>query len=620
MHAVVIPCPHCGKELKLKDRSLIGKKGKCPSCTRTFRLEEPEDPDEVQMELVQPAAPAVSAQPPGTFEGFEAPVPIPVASAGGVDRLKELRRKNRQRRNRGILIGGLMACAIAATFWYVRDVQRKQRLADLAATAKPKPQQDEQYTSEIKRLQDNDQRFSVMSPTQGGPIALNFMPAGARVIVNLHPAFLWTPGSKGEEFRYCLGTPLNNWLEAHIRTIANFEPAEIERMMICLIPGERHKPPEVAALVRLVQAPPRFEMIKKFQVGEQLNPGFKPEVYFCSGKRAIIYVDEQTFAVGPERAVQEMTDAINQNALTDIEIERLLLQTDRDRHLTMIFDPTLLRVEQEAWFPENVLPALNYGLDWVGDDIKAVAWSLHVGDRFHSQLTMRHDRATPSTTVQKKVQKRLDELPKQILSMVEMMDPREVGKRRVIGRFPAMTKVFAMATEGGIGANQEVRFNTVLDERAAPNLALGTILAWDESTRTDFNRSRTPATTVAANPRNAALTLEQKLQLKIEIDFRRTPLQDAFQFIEDESGISFFLDGDGGLKNAGITKNVPQTMTLGEVTVLEALLALLQGKGITKPEDFNGVLVLVKDPAADRFTLTSVAFATDNGMTPYVLK
>ena len=43
MASMQIPCPECGSILKLPDRSLLGKKGRCPSCRHTFVLAEPEE-------------------------------------------------------------------------------------------------------------------------------------------------------------------------------------------------------------------------------------------------------------------------------------------------------------------------------------------------------------------------------------------------------------------------------------------------------------------------------------------------------------------------------------------------------------------------------------------------
>ena len=71
MAALQIACPKCGKTLKLPDRSLLGRKGKCGKCGHSFILDEP---DEVQLELAEPTA----SQPPvGTSPRW---VPDPAAA------------------------------------------------------------------------------------------------------------------------------------------------------------------------------------------------------------------------------------------------------------------------------------------------------------------------------------------------------------------------------------------------------------------------------------------------------------------------------------------------------------------------------------------------------------
>lgn len=44
---IVIPCPDCGYELKLPNKSLLGHKARCPLCSNKFTLELPEEPEPV---------------------------------------------------------------------------------------------------------------------------------------------------------------------------------------------------------------------------------------------------------------------------------------------------------------------------------------------------------------------------------------------------------------------------------------------------------------------------------------------------------------------------------------------------------------------------------------------
>src|SRR5437660_5224194 len=42
MAALDIPCPKCGRLLRLPDRALLGRKGRCAKCGHRFILQEPE--------------------------------------------------------------------------------------------------------------------------------------------------------------------------------------------------------------------------------------------------------------------------------------------------------------------------------------------------------------------------------------------------------------------------------------------------------------------------------------------------------------------------------------------------------------------------------------------------
>ncbi|MBD3673768.1 MAG: hypothetical protein HUJ26_09620 [Planctomycetaceae bacterium] len=619
MPVVVIPCPHCGQELKLKDRSLIGKKGKCPKCAEVFRLEEPEE-EEVELELVAPAPEsattgASSATAAPEAQTFTPPVTAPTIESGGVERMKELRRKNKKRRNFQIVVGGLIAVVLAGVIFYVKAEREKLAAAKAEAEA---PKRNSAYDAQVAENKANMDSLANAAPTKGGPITLHYIPSGARVIVNLHPAAFWEQKSLAEEFRFCLG-PIGTWLESRITELTKFEPRQIDRLQICLIPGLRNELPQVAAYVELVEEQSPATLIKLFP-GDRIND-YSPAIYL-TGDQCFIHIDDQKFAVGPADYAQEMADAIDVNAITDQDIETLLLKTDQDRHLSILFDPKILRLEQSSWFPENAGPVLNHFLDWLGDDVKTAVWSVHLDGEFHQELILRNDAAALPSSVERKLSQRLDELPERILSAVSKMNPQQVGPRKIIGRFPAMTKVLAMATSSG-SESRSIQFTTVLNDRAAPNLALGSLLTWDESTRTDFNQSAGPATTVASNEPEKELTLEEKLQKQIEVDFRRMPLQDAFAYIADEAEIKMEIEGDA-LKLAGFTQNMPQTFAYKQISVAKALLAIINGEGNTIIKDSitkgTGKIGLYLDDTGQGFVIATEKFIADQGKTPYSLK
>jgi hypothetical protein len=102
-----------------------------------------------------------------------------------------------------------------------------------------------------------------------------------------------------------------------------------------------------------------------------------------------------------------------------------------------------------------------------------------------------------------------------------------------------------------------------------------------------------------------------KLKTEVEADFNRTPLQDALKFIADKCEIEIEIDGDA-LKAAGYTKNIPHTLTLGKVTGLEAIGAMLK-----KYEKERVPMVLVIQDDEKNALITTTEFAKKNDQTPF---
>ncbi len=113
--------------------------------------------------------------------------------------------------------------------------------------------------------------------------------------------------------------------------------------------------------------------------------------------------------------------------------------------------------------------------------------------------------------------------------------------------------------------------------------------------------------------------VRQKLEKRIDINFKRTPLQEAFAFVGDEIGVAIELDVDA-LKAAGYTRNMPQTILSERITGLDAIGKLVENYQVSKrPEqsiviviDQGGKEVLVTTQAAcDKLKLNSHKFQAD---------
>ena len=658
MASMQIPCPECGSVLKLPDRSLLGKTGRCPSCRHTFVLAEPE---EVELQLADtPAeetprqgtsarwvsdeaevAPGDEAREAGqraeAAEEAQTVPPVPESPAVGVggfpvfddsatttpsrktksrSRSKKVSQQKDKRRRGGpspaVIVGsaiiGLAVIGVGVTWLRsgsgVRDAVTKTKAA--AAPADPDGNATGSGASEPDSIS-----MASADPADPGqsahPIRLDMVPAGVSIVINVRPDALWAEESPGEELRFCLG-PLGEWAGKQIKTLCRFPPEEIEEAMICLMLGQRGEPPEVAVVLRLKEAQKPSTLLEKFP-GPRSDDYSYP-VYLGETHCYLRGSDAKTVAIGPLDRVEEMASAVRQPAVTSTGIEQILPLTSRDKLLTVVFEPRDARNFQEVLVSETVSPVFNLVLDWFDDEeIETVAWSIDIdrkGDEFESEILLRnhhsHNSIVTPGRLERSVQKRLGSLPVEMMYAVEKMRPKQVGAYRLISRFPALMSAYVFGTVTAVG-DRHVQLRTRLPERAAPNIALAALLTWDESTRTDFS---------AAVPRRVVPgktlpeTVAGRLGIKIEVDFRRTPLQEAVKFVGEEIQVPFEIDGDA-LKLSGYTKNMPQTMTKADSAkaVLNEIMKKYKG------------MVIVVDEGKKRITLMTQAAAEKLGLKPF---
>lgn len=649
--SIQIPCPKCGRELKIPDRSLLGRKGKCPKCAHTFVLEEPPI---VDLELVDSdldrnvltqvkssseartrggsrettaseiagstsdleSAPAVATHsvklPESPLQNEFSVAPEFVAldqivkPKGAAARLKELQTKNRRRRNMGLAVAGGILLAVGAVVMFAPQFAARNQGAKV----------DPSETSSKPLVQvagsESDSAVSLSgSPTKGKPIELQYIPFGTQIVLNIRPADLWAKESLGEELRYCV-PPVAKLIEATLDDLFQRKPEQVEELLICLLPGMRGSMPDIAAVAHMVEDQKRSQLIEQF--GERVDTYSQP--VYVSRDRAYMIVDQKTLAVCPKSQAQEMVQAITDRHPVE-QIDPLLHFTDRDRHITAIFTPLTLSL-QETWFPENVRPFVKNSIEWLGEQVETVSWSIHLtDDQFYSEILLRGKNAASKNSAKKlenEFRDKLNQLAESLVPQFQRMNPRELGKRMVIGRVPAMVEVFSMATSTHTGP-QHVQLVTSLPDRAAPNLALGTLLAWDESTRTDFTKA------VAKPVTNDGPALPEKLadrlKMKIDVDFRRTPLNEAFSFIGGEIKTTFDVDGDG-LKSGGFTKNIAQVFKMDGARVQDIILKIFEdSKGVNQPPDKT--LVIVLDETSRTITVTTLAVANAKKLSPYDL-
>jgi predicted Zn finger-like uncharacterized protein len=604
MSTLNIPCPKCGSVLKIRDRNLLGRKGKCPKCSHTFVLEESE---EVALELAptpaggwKPQTPAAASAPFPQIQTAPAPGPIvAVPDTGGVGRLRERQKQNAKRKWLNLAIGLFVLAAAGGTGYFAwvnqPPVTGKGQPAGHASATSPGSSSANASAAGGSDL--------MASPTKGEPILLEMVPAGPRVILHLRPADLWEPEQLREDFRLCLG-PFGQFLEAQIKALCLRPPQDIEEVLFAWIPGQRGTPPDLTTIVRLKQEAKKSELLEALG-GERIETYGRP--VYVNNDRAALILDLKTYALGPASMAEEMVSSVGGQNPLPAGVEDLIRKTDRTRHITLLFEPTAVLIDKEFLAPTNAQTLLTECMDWFGDDAETVMWSMHLDpDRFFSEVLIRSMSGIRPATLEERMKDKLNHLGNELLAAVKFMQPAEVGKRQVIGRVPAMAKVYAMATLSAHDG-RHVRFVTPLPGKAAPNLAVGTLLTWFESTQTDFTRKLAP--TPSAAPTSLPKTVAERLKQKLDIDFRRTPLQEAFAYIADETKVTIDIDGDA-LKLSGYTQNMPQTFKLDKAPATQAIQEILK--------NYDKMCIVV-DETKGQVTVSTYPVAEQKGLTPFKL-
>lgn len=616
--SLIITCPACQRELKIHDRRMLGRKGKCPKCQHVFVMEEPpevvlEAVDETQAaEPIRSANPvAAQAQPmaqpmthpagfPGAFPGLDVePTSI---------RSMKSKRKPKSLVNR--LVGPILALAVVAGGAAVAYVSFGSSAVGKPAAFSPNPAELQPAVNLTATTPVTAPKFTIDSiefqpPTTKQPLVLRYVPAGTRVIVHLRPADLWKANTLEEEVRYSLG-PIAEFAAAQIKLYSGVEPANVEQATFCLIPTQRGMAPSVAAVFTFVEPIKKSDFLEKY--GGQRDDTNGYPIYLTDKLGYLLSSDAKTMAIAPIELAPEMAQASTNPNPTIGGIEELLPLLDSSRQMTVVFEPLAVRLDAEFLVPAPARPMLDKMLDWLGDDVEAAAWSLHLSEKgLFSHMWLRNSNVIQPNRLAKLIDQKLDALPQIFLSAVQSMSPREMGKRQLIGRFPAMARAFSMASRTKVGSHH-VEVITPLPERAAPNLALAALLAWDESTRTDFSRKPAAQTMAQTNAPAAGPKLPEALSKVIDVDFRRTPLQEAFAYVADELKIAIDIDGDA-LKLSGYTKNMPQEFQLNQVSANKALAEIL--KKYDK-------MCLVIDQKQNRVLVTTYPVAETQKLTPYV--
>lgn len=661
MPSISIPCPACKATLKLPDNSLIGKKAKCPKCSHRFVLALPEE-EEVPLQLadipVLPLAPRMGTSarwvpddiPVAPMLPNPLPAPVlPVASAGSrpasasepavasplAEGLPDILAfspgssqstptaeldfatspaaplrtaqkpsvKKRRRGNKAGLIAMAVVTVLVAGGGYAAYLVNQNRTTQV----KQAPAVNAGWEQKKVELAASNESAESLSPTSGKPIPLDYLPFTPHLICHIHPDALWKKNDRvAQEFVAVLGD-VAIWLSDQMQSRTRFLPEEISELTFAVNFGPRMSLPDVALVVRLK------ESVTERQFQEKLKEtgakrGDDPQVdIFTSADTSYLLIDEHTFAVAPAALAEDLEMSRKDAAMASPDMEPLLQESDRDRLVTILFDLKILDSHREDIFLTSLQTVADKFILWLGNEVETVSWSMHLEPHFFMETLLHNSSDSSVLKVQRHAQLQLSRLAEEMLAGVRKMRPSTAGSRQMIGRFPAMLNAVDIATTTHV-APTCARLVTVLPRQAAVNLAAGTRLTWYQSLQTNFedDKDMTKSDGPAVPER-----IVDRLQMKVLVDFRRTPLQEAFGYIGESIKTEVTIDGDA-LKGAGFTQNMPQTFDLGTVTAQAALHEI-----ILKYAKERDPLVLIVDEKGKKLTLSTRVKAEADGLTVF---
>lgn len=653
---IAIQCPHCQKKLKIEDPRLLGKKVKCPGCKVSILLEPPRpqpktvaprEEDEVQLELVtnepptgtsarwvpdEPKLDFQSTSPPKRSDspGFpdlnalpgaaqSAPAaksaPGPLVAVEPTSPVASYQRRKKKKNWLAIgLMGGFALAGIVVVAVLMRNYEAPSPTAD-PTVAGPAPVENlEQPPAENEpysrpRLENRPQLVAEFAPTEGKPLQLAMLPRGVNFVIHVRPALLWSDAYDYQVLKASLTDDVTNWIAATLKELCRREPQEIEEAYIGYLLGAGGTEPEVCAVVKLKTPAKLSALIEEFRGEYFYDIMDRPDLRLkVDDKYAYLIKDESTIAISPATYAGELEESMTHPFSNSVPMENLLRETDAQRLFTMVGVVRDFGLHYKGILPAAAHPFAEQVLEWIGEDVEALSWSFHPEPYLHSELLLHPVTSSNPAKLQARINTQFAKLPEQLWKEVCLkMSPQEMRFRNFIGRLPAMLEAYRQATVGVTTANF-VRMTTVLPAKAAPNLALATLFTVNEAARTDFTAE---VVMVAETKPNLPETVAERLRLTVDAEFNRTPLEQALQYLADEIQVQLFVDGDA-LKDAGYTKNMPQTFNLGKVPAERAFAEI-----INTYQEAGKIMVMSIDEQQKLITVQTLKFAEAKGMPVY---
>jgi serine/threonine-protein kinase len=436
----------------------------------------------------------------------------------------------------------------------------------------------------------DDGKLPWASPTSGKPIDLKYVPPVAGVMIVVRPAELLS-SEEGPKVLQALGPKFAAVREAWEKA-AGIQLEDCQQLIVSLHDNDNAYP-KISVVAHLAAAIEGADLAEKWGADKQ-QAG---DAEFYSSPAWAYYLPAaergKVLIMGTTADVKEV---IGQPLpFQKRELEQVRRNTDVDRHVTLLFDPTFLFSGQGAPLFTGDWARAKDPLQWLlGEGVQAGALSLHFGEAFYAELRVQTKVDKPPQELATDLHKRLDTVPADLEKYVGLKLGAPPYWSLLALRLPGMVRALHDETRVAAEGNQAV-INAVLPGPAAHNLTLASELMIS----TAPGAAAVPVASAAA-PK----TLEDVLNLKMkEYSFDQTTFETAIQDVEKESrelakgGVECsFVILSKDLMADGITRNKSlANFKMEGKSVAEVLTGLCMANnnvpGVKSPSETNQKLV-----------------------------
>lgn len=465
-------------------------------------------------------------------------------------------------------------------------------------------------------VQPDDGKLLWASPTSGRPIELDWVPFDARILIVARPAdILASPD--GAKVLQALG-PNFTASRARWEKEAGVALENVEQLVIGLHPTSvAGAPPIPSYRVTLKSPVPTADLLSQWG-----NPAAKMAddvPYYDSGARAFLVPESaggKMFVMSTSKIIEDTAKLKGAPPLLGREVDQLRQVSDAERHFTLLMRPSYLFADGLPLFSGDLTRARK-PLEWfIGDDVKAILFSMQFDAQFYAEIGMIADLDRRSALPQE-LKDRVAQIPNHIERYIASLNPPEYW-RVIAFRYPGMVRY--LHENSRIGLEGDVAMlNAIAPGAAAHNLVFGGELALVS----------TPGATVASTgstkpavPQNLEELLKHKVSFgEVANDMNLTMQSFQDQVKGDVLGLPFdfrikILGKD--LETDGITRNQKIVNFKMENTPVADILTGLVRKAnpdpsATGPDDPKQNLIWVVGPDPDQPEVQAVLITTRKG-------